>query len=358
MSEVTQNDVKILYGDASPERRAVLAQKIAYNMNSETLSETEFELALAICQKLADDIDETVRCSLSQALKNSTDIPKELALKLAQDVLDVSLPMLEFNELLDDADLITLIKTGDVKRQLAIAHRPALSPNVTHNLCSQGSEEVVDHALKNEGAQFIEQTYELVLQRFNQSAQIQSSMASRAELPAQIIDQMVDLISDQIKAHLLGTNDISPVQLEKMVLESREDAKQRFFQNPLSKRDAQKLVIALDKQGKLSNELIIRALEIGDRTFFEYGLAQRVKIPVQNAQALIKDKGEKGFKALYTQAALPMAEFQAINYMVDVEYHSKKNRAITSPDDLCAQADEPESWLTQTANKKKKWRFF
>jgi len=87
-------------------------------------------------------------------------------------------------------------------------------------------------------------------------------------------------------------------------------------------------------------------------------MAQRVGIPLNAVQTLIKDPGEKGFAALYSKAELPKADFQAINYLVEVEYHNKRHSPITSTDMASNTDDEPESWLTETKKEKKKWRLF
>ncbi len=359
MSEVTQNDVQALYDDASPERRAILAQKLGGDLSIGGLSKTEEELAVAICQKLAEDVNITVRQTLSQSIKNCTDIPKELALQLANDVLEVGLPMIEFSDLLDDKDLIALARTGDVGRQMAITHRKTLSPVLSHTLAEECGEEVVESLLKNEGAELVDETYEAVLNRFNNSPAIHAGMAQRHKLPKQIIQRMVNLVSEQLKAYLIAHHPVPTVLVEKMVLESREDAVRRLLADPQSTRDAHALVKELSKQGRLSTELIFRALEIGDRAFFEYAMAERVNIPVEAARTLIKDPGERGFSALYAKAGLPKQDYQSINYLVEVEYRSKRHAPITkTPDKPQSLDQEPESWLTETKKNKKKWRLF
>jgi len=358
MAEITQQDVKALYDDSSPQRRSVLAMKIGHDIQSGTLSDSEQDLAIAICQKLADDVETTVRQSLSQALKKTSDIPHDLALKLAQDVLDVSLPILEFNTLLSDNELIEIVEQGESERQLAISKREHLGPPLTHSLCSHGEENVVESVLKNDGAQVSDHTYDLVLDRFEKSQAIHASLATRQQLPAHVLDRLVDVISDQLKAHLLTHQNLSPLLTEQVILESREDAKRRLLKNPLSKRDAEKLVITLANKGELTPELIFRALEVGDRPFFEFAIAHRVGIDVKAARTLIKDPGEKGFVALYKKAELPPRDFTAINYLVDVEYRTHSHRPITTPNTSGHAQQEPETWLTETQPKKKKWRLF
>ncbi|WP_417794453.1 DUF2336 domain-containing protein [Terasakiella pusilla] len=359
MSEVTQKDAIALYKNDSPDQRAVLALKLGHDINSGTLSETELALAIAICEQLSEDIHVAVRQSLAQTLRKSTDIPKELALKLAQDVLEVSLPMIKFSELLADKDLISLVRSGDKDRQLAITQRKTLSPVVSHTLVEEGDEEVVESLLHNDGADIEDETLEAVLDRFQNSPAIHTGMAQRHKLPKHVVERMVDLVSDQIKTELLVRHPLSEILLEKMMLESREDAVRRILSDPHSKRDAALLVKKLSNSGKLSAELIFRALEIGDRAFFEHAMAERVGIDLNSTLLLIKDPGERGFAALYRKAGLPQKDFQSINYLVDAEYRSKRHTPITSSKDTFAPDEaEPESWLTATKNTKSKWRLF
>lgn len=355
MSDVTQNDVKTLYNNASPDKREQLANKIGTDLNDSNLSETEFDLAMAICQQLASDVEVNVRKALAEKIKTSKDVPKELALQLANDVAEVSLPVLEFSQVLDDTDLTTIARNTDARRQLAITRRAEIGPALSLTLTEIGTEEVVGSLLQNEGATLEGDAFEMALERFQNNPTIHNGLAHRHTLPKHIIERLVDLVSENLKTHLLNSHPLSPFLAERLVLESREDAKRRLLADPLSKRDAQQLVDILMTQDKLSDDLIFRALEIGDRAFFECAMAKRVNIPLDAAQTLIKDQGDKGFKALYNKAKLPKPDFQAINFLVEAEYHNKRNRPITN---ASTPSDEPDTWLTQTAKPKKKWRLF
>ncbi|NVJ92012.1 MAG: DUF2336 domain-containing protein [Methylocystaceae bacterium] len=360
MSEITQNDVKALYDDTSPQRRASLAHKIGRSLRKGDLSDTESELAVAICQQLSQDVETSVRQALAESIKDNTEIPKELAVQLANDVLEVSLPVLEFSRLLNDQELITIARSGDTQRQIAITHRAEISPVLSHTLAEVGDENVVESLLQNPGAEIEDETYESVLDRFKHSPRIHTGMAKRHTLPKHIIERMVDLVGDQLKAYLVTHHQVSHVLAEKMILESRTDAVRRLLADPMSTRDAETLVKELARKEKLTPELIFRALEIGDRAFFEHAMAQRVGIAIDAARTLIKDPGERGFAALYQKAALPKKDFQAINYLVDVEYRSKRNAPITkTPDhDEAKNKDTAENWLTETEKTKKKWGLF
>lgn len=355
MSEITQKDVKDLYDDASPQKRLHLARKIGLELDVGQLSDTEHDLAIAICQQLAQDVEISVRHALAETIKASDAIPHDLALQLANDVIEVSLPILEFSQVLNDEDLKVIVEKGDTQRQLAITHRASISAEVSQSLVEAGSEQVVVSLLQNKEADLANKAYDEVLSRFQNNPSIHNSMAQRHSLPKHVIERMVDLVSTQLKAHLVTTHQMSAFLAERLVLESKEDAKRRLLADPLSKRDAEQLVQTLFEQEKLSTDLIFRSLEIGDRPFFEYAMAKRVNIPIDSARALIKDKGDKGFKALYFKARLPKKDFPSINFLVETEYHNKRQKPIT---DVKKTAAEPDTWLTETSKPKKKWRIF
>lgn len=356
MSEVTLEDVNTLYDGASSKRRAILAQKIGLDINGGELSDTEYHLAVAICQKLAEDADVSVRQALSDTVKASSEIPKELAVQLASDVLEVSLPVLQMNLLLDDNDLLKIVHEGDSAKQVAITRRSTLSAPLSHTLAEVGDEDVVDSLLKNKGAEVVEVTFNVMLDRFEESERIHSGIVMRDSLPSAVVEKLVDVVGDQLKSHLLSNYELPPLLLEKMILESKGDAQNRLMTNPSFKRDAEVLVNGLYKQNKLTPELIVRALEMGDRSFFEHSLAAKASIPVENVRVLIRDEGKKGFAALYRKSQLPKGDQEYIAYLVDAEYNSKRNQPRSNM--IGKQSEDKGDWVSETNKPKNRWRLF
>ncbi|MGH7032458.1 MAG: DUF2336 domain-containing protein, partial [Stellaceae bacterium] len=64
--------------------------------------------------------------------------------------------------------------------------------------------------------------------------------------------------------------------------------------------------------------LLMRALCLGDRRFFEAGMAVLAGVSVASSVVLIADHGALGFKALYEKAGLPSEYFRAFRAALDV----------------------------------------
>ena len=92
--KLTQEDVAKLLSDPSPNTRAETAAKIADDFKAGAMSGAERQLVEKIFHVMVKDAEVRVREALAQNLKESPDIPHDVAVALAQDVEQVALPVL------------------------------------------------------------------------------------------------------------------------------------------------------------------------------------------------------------------------------------------------------------------------
>ena len=90
-----------------------------------------------------------------------------------------------------------------------------------------------------------------------------------------------------------------------LLLESREKATVSLLEGGQGSTTVQELVDQLYDNKRLTSTLMLRALCMGDTTFFEVALAKRVGIPVVNAYKLVHDKGHLGLQRLFEVAEMP-----------------------------------------------------
>src|SRR5882757_1307728 len=118
---------RFLADDENEEVRVELARKIARLMPglSEHESSHIFALTMETLECLARDATVRVRAILAEEIKYLDCIPRDIVLRLAQDLETVvSAPILEYSPLLSDADLIEIIACGQVQEVLvAVASR-------------------------------------------------------------------------------------------------------------------------------------------------------------------------------------------------------------------------------------------
>ncbi len=124
---LTPSDVARLLAEPSPDLRTDLADEIAANLVGNALTPSEITIAQDIVRLLARDVEEKVRAALASGLRQSRHLPHDVALRLANDIDAVALPLLAESMVLTDDDLSEIIRHGSSIRQETMAGRPNLS---------------------------------------------------------------------------------------------------------------------------------------------------------------------------------------------------------------------------------------
>jgi uncharacterized protein (DUF2336 family) len=314
---LTSDDVARLMSEPSPDTRAELAGKVAVDLSANSLTESELKLAQDIVRILARDVAETVRGSLSRALRHSPNLPRDVALKLAKDVEYVALPILADSVLFTDEDLIEIVQHGSSLKQQAIASRPNLAATVSDALITHGEEPAVIVLMANKTAIIAEDAFHRALTRFSQNDNVKQAMALREVLPITVAERMVTMVSKALQNHLVKVHDLAPATAASIVLNSREHAIIRLSVGA-SDYDLRHMIAQMHRNGRLTPSLILRALCTGDIAFFEAAMAIKSDVPLENAQILIHEPSRRGLAALYRKAAMPEALFDPVRAAVDV----------------------------------------
>ncbi|MBT7942171.1 MAG: DUF2336 domain-containing protein [Alphaproteobacteria bacterium] len=350
MSEkkLTQEDVTRLLSDPSTDTRAETAAKIADGFNVGALSDAERQLAEQIFRVMVKDAEVRVREALAQNLKESSGIPHDVALSLAQDVEQVALPVLQFSEVLTDADLVAIINSQSSEKQVAIANRSTVSENVSDALIETGNEEAVSSLVSNEGADLSERSLLKVVDTLGDRQAIQDAMVHRTKLPVTVSERLVTMVSEKFAADLIGRKDLPDDVVTDLILQTRERAVINLSADS-EEGDVGRLVKQLHENGRLTPSIILRGLCMGDMAFFEAAMAELAGVSLMNARQLIYDSGTLGLRTLCRQANIPLAQLIAVRAAIDVslevEYDGRDNdrerysrrmieRIMTQYDDL------------------------
>lgn len=302
--KLTKEDVTRLLSDPSEDNRAKTAEKLGGQFASGGLGVSERELIEDIFRIMVKDAAVQVRQALSQSLKDSSEVAREVALSLANDVAEVALPMVEFSEVLTEADLIEIVARHGTDHRQAIARREQVSDRVAEALVDSGDEAAVATLVANEGAELSAATMGRVLDNFGHSRRVSEPLALRRQLPLTVAERLVNLVSEKIRQHLVTHHELPPDAAADLFLMAREKATIGLLQPGSNLRDVMELVEQLHRNGRLTPSLILRALCMGDVTFFEAALAARADIPVANAHKLIHDPSRRGLAALCEKCGL------------------------------------------------------
>lgn len=315
---LTQTDVARLMADSSPGTRAETSAKVAAQFSAGELSPRERKLAEDIFRALVKDVEVRVREALSAHLKSSPDLPHDVALALARDVDSVALPMLKFSEVLTDEDLVEVVRGPNLAKQVAVAQRPQVSAQVADALIDTGNERAVARLVANEGADLTETALGRVMTRYEASVAVSDSLVRRPNLPPAISEQLVEMVTERLQDYLMSKDEVSPDVACNLILQARERATISLVECGSTDVELDNLIEQLQRKQRLTPSLLLRALCMGDMSFFERAMARLAGIPLHNARILIHDHGPLGLESIYLKASLPQRLFPAFRAGVDV----------------------------------------
>ena len=330
---LTEQDVLLLMqAKSSPQARAEVATKVAATFAQESLSQSEIELAQDIIRAMVRDVAVEVRHALSENLKSSPQLPREVALQLAQDVESVSLPVLEFSKVLTVEDLVKVIESskgmGGSAKHTAIARREEVPATVADALVEHAGEQAIATLVANKGADISDKSLQKVVDKFPESTPVHTGLVKRERLPITITEQLVTMVADNLRDHLMSHHELPASTAADMVLQSRERAiVQLVAKGAQGPQDIEVLVRQMHENKRLTPSLVLRALCMGDITFFEASLAVMIGIPLVNARLLIHDAGRLGLKTLYEKSGMPLRFLPAVRVAMDVLKETEFNES-------------------------------
>ncbi len=315
--KLTKKDVDRLIADDSPEVRADTAKKVARVFDETILSKEEKEIAEDVFRIMVHDAEIIVRKALADNLKDNPYIPHDVAKILARDVEEVAIPIIQYCNVFTPEDLIEIVEMNNEEKTIAVAGRPDLTEKVSEAIADKGGEEAVATLVANEKAIISQSAFEKVIDRFPKSKKIHKPLVYRTKLPVAVAERLVNLVSDELKETLIVKHDLPPDIVSDIIVKAREETTIKISAGS-SGDDIQKMISQMNQNGRLTASVILRALCMGDMTFFEYAMAELSDVPVRNCRILLHDSGALGLEALYEKTNLPKRFYPIFRAAVDV----------------------------------------
>ncbi len=340
----TPSDIRALVRGPTDDERAAVALKLCKKMDVE-LSGADRAAANEILRVMAGDAAEMVRRALAVTLRASDVMPRDVALRLAEDVESIATPILTFSPVFSDADLAEIVRRADPARQIAVASRQSLSEGVTDALAECGCEDAVATAAGNPGASFSEQGLVISLDRFRASQKVTRAVAYREVLPASVTEKLMHLVTEDVRRVLETRHGLTAAQATAVSAGTQERATVDILDEIAAAPDMEAFVRHLHKQNRLTSSLLLRAATSGHMKFVEHGLGILAAVPHHRAWLLIHDAGGLGFKAIYERSGLPQRLFTAFRIALDTFHAMGEDGKALDP--ATFQARLLERFLTQ-----------
>lgn len=184
MAEFDGEYLLSLARDKSGKRRKLLAETISdlFSGKGHVLTERERTLMFDILHKMVRNAEMAVRRIIAEQLSKISEAPKDLILLLANDEVEVAYSILHDSAVLQDEDLIEVIRHRTQEHHLAISVRRTVSEEVADALVETGDESVITTLLKNSGASLSLATMEFLVEESKRVDSFQEPILSRDDL--------------------------------------------------------------------------------------------------------------------------------------------------------------------------------
>ncbi len=258
------------------------------------LSDSEMAYFGDIMEKLAFDMEMEVRKRLADTLSDADAAPHELLTRLASDEVEVARPLLMKSGLLQDSDLLEIIKQCSQEHLLAVSMRSQVSEHVSDALVEKGNDTVLGSLAGNAGAELSQSTMETMVERSEGgNSDLQEALVTRKDLPKELMQKMYKHVSSALREHIISQGvEIADAEVDDLLAEAEDWLSSEDGKEDLT--PAEKYIDRKEHLHQLKPELLVKLLREGKVLEFTAGIARMTKIDLATArQAILDESGEK-----------------------------------------------------------------
>lgn len=297
------------------------------------LSDRERALMRDILAKLVSEIETEVRRSLSERLAQSDAAPPDLVSLLANDEIAVARPLLLNSRLLDDPELIEIVKHRTLEHRMAVAAREGLSIDVTDALIDYGEEEVVARLVENHDAQISRLAMDYLVDQSRRVDRFREPLLRRPDLPPVLAHRMFWWVSASLRRHILDTFSVDVVELDQHIELATEDVVAEAGEDD-TLSPAEALAAEMQSKNLLTERFLVQALREGQVSMFVAGLALLLDVDAKTANHIVYDPGGEGLALACKAIDFGRANFATVFLLTRGAYEGHVTNVVTNPQKL------------------------
>lgn len=298
-----------------PEARRLLAQQFGQLLSNPDTPKAEREAVVPSVLKLAVDPVIEVRRTLVDGLKHARDLNPDVFFSVVADQDDIALPFLASSPSLDPWKMLSILKVGDLARQVQVALRPDITPQAIEAVCERCDVAVCIALFQNEGLALSERNFHILYKRFGQVPEVVEALLARPDLPLEIRLTQTRRASNRIHQLMAERGWVAANDAAELVVDAEETAVLKVLCHA-TVHELQNVIGFLTSKNMLTPSLIMRAACLGEMLIVERALAHLADMPPARAQILMY---RNGFKSLYTKSGLPQTCYWLLKAATDVE---------------------------------------
>jgi uncharacterized protein (DUF2336 family) len=236
---------------------------------------------------LIEEIETKARAELSSHLAPVRNAPANVLRRLANDDdISVAGPVLKLAPRLAEADLINVANTKSQAHLQAISARPALGEAITDVLVRRGGREVAHRVADNRGARISTSSFVRLVKRAEADGILAEKVGLRPDIPAPMFRELLAKATAVVHSRLLAaaTPELK-AEICRVLEKVAEEVGARV--GPRDYRAAQRVVLSLDRAGRLDEAALAAFCSDGKYEETVVGLATLAKVPINVVDRLM-----------------------------------------------------------------------
>lgn len=347
MTDLDGDTLFELARDKSPDGRRALVEAIgslSLNEGSQ-LTDRERGLMFDILGHLVHETEMSVRRTVSACLAELPDAPRDLIRLLANDDIEIAYPILTNSGVLQDDDLIEVIRHRTQEHQLAITIRQNISENVSNALVETGNENVIRSLLKNTDAKISRSTMEYLVEQSKRVDSFQEPILRRRDLDPDLVKQMFAWVSTILRQLIVDDWDLDPATVDDLLerATAREVQAAAYDARELSK--TQQLTENLDAAGKMTPETMLGVLREGEVALFIAMFTKFTGLDETFVRRMLFEHGGNALAITCKAAGIGKAIFASI-------FALTRNKQSADEEDLRKEARQSLAIFNRTSREK------
>lgn len=316
-ARIAAEELDRLKRDRSADGRATLAARFG-ELFEQLGTPGEREVADAVLRLLARDLAKEVRTALATAMAGSGHLPRDVALQLARDEIEIAKPILQHSGVLADEDLVEVVRTHSLQYALAVAGRAQISEGVCDALVATGDAAVVASVVANEGARLSQGTLRRVLDDFGGDEQVRARLVRRPALPYELVERLLGMIGAGVERQLVTERQLAPEQARKVMEAVRERAAIAFTARGHADPQLHRWLQAEHEEGRLDHERLLGLLKGGEIAALEIGIGLFAQLKPPRVRWLLYHHDRRHLAALCHAADFATPHYLALRMALEL----------------------------------------
>ena len=221
---------------------------------------------------LVTEAERDIRKRLAEKLAPAAWAPPALINALAEDDIEIALPIISESPVLKDHDLVRLLSIATLDHQIAVARRPKLSAVIVDIILQRQEPALLTALACNDTAEVSPLGMEKLVEASRRHAAMRSPLGRHPRLSSELAERLYAWVGQSLRAALVSRFRIDAEALDAAIAASVQDAHTDV--ETTAEADSERLIEKLDEAGELRPGYLLRALRERRLPLFVSALAR------------------------------------------------------------------------------------